>query len=113
MTLKNKIVPILGFLFLLGCSDNSQTYQNTTNSDVQKASIDPSTFSKNKKKFIDSACGSGNLSLEDCSCMYDSMHPKLSSEFGENWMSQGMQNIDLWTNEINKGMQKCGLEYNP
>lgn len=114
MALKNKLISILMVTFLFGCSDNSQTYQNnTTNSDVPKASVDFSTFSKNKKKFIESVCGESNLSLEDCSCMYDSMNLKLSSEMGENWMSKGIEDIDLWIDQINMSMQKCGLEYNP
>ena len=107
----HKLIPILGFFFLVACSDNTQTSQNTTTSDVKTVEIDPSTFSENKKKFIDATCSAGNLSLESCACMYDSMNPKLSEKFGKDWMSQGMQDLDLWTNEINKAMPRCGIEF--
>ena len=112
MAFQYKLIPILGFLFLSACSDSTQISQNTTTPDVQTVQIDPSSFSENKKKFIEAACSSSNLSLESCSCMYDSMNPKLSEKFGENWMSKGMQDLDLWTDEINKAMPKCGIEYN-
>lgn len=102
-------------LFFLGC-DNS-TPSNLANENSQETStisteLDPSQFSRNKKKFVDSVCAeSGNLPLESCVCIYDSMNPVLSKLSGENWMDKGMQDIDTWTHALNNGMQECGLEY--
>ena len=43
--------------------------------------------------------------------MYDSMEPKLSQKFGNDWMSKGMKDLDYWNSVINEAMLTCGLEY--
>lgn len=110
MKFRYLFISLLGLLSLVGCSDTASTSQKTTYQE-EKTEIDTSSFSENKKKFVDAMSSSGDLSVEICVCMYDSMNPKLSERFGENWMNQGMQDLDLWADELDKAMSKCGLVY--
>lgn len=109
MHFKYMLITLISLFILTSCSEDTYTSSSASN-DTQAISMDESNFSPNKKKFVSSTC-KGDLPLDSCICMYDSIDPKLSQKFGNDWMNKGMKDLDYWNSVINEAMLTCGLEY--